>query len=194
MTSGSNSQIEKIQDQNTIQNESNQLIEKLIKRSSSKDTLSLQTNENSQFKSNTKMVKLKKEDLVPIVNKHKILTSTLAKLPSKLTTSNWESWKIDFMIQMRNLKLDKILLNEWEDDAVVSSDYIDLNECARDNVFYNISDCMRNFIKHEPSAKKIYTKLVDHYEGSTIIRGWRLCKLLVKLLQDKSDKPRPNLI
>lgn len=34
----------------------------------------------------------------------------------------------------------------------------------------------------------MYNKLIDHYEGSKIIRGWRLCKKLCELLINRTDK------
>lgn len=133
-------------------------------------------------------VKYKQSDLDIITNKHKLLTSTLCKVPVKLSTANWETWKTDFMIQMRNLKLDKIILGEWEVIVMVKTEFKDADDCAKDNLMFNIADNLRNFIQHEKLAKNMFQKLVDHFEGSKIIRGWRLCKSLVHLLTNKSDK------
>ena len=39
--------------------------------------------------------------------------NTLAKISKPLDAHNWETWRVEFEILMRNVRLDSIVLKEW---------------------------------------------------------------------------------
>ena len=63
------------------------------------------------------MSKLSKSDLATITEKHMMLANTLVKVHHQLESANWETWKVEFEILMRNVRLDTIILKEWDEDA-----------------------------------------------------------------------------
>ena len=134
-------------------------------------------------------IKLTKTDLTPIVERHKMLSSTLIRMTdqSKLNQTNFEQWKLEFEIQMRNLMLAKLLHNDWTDDVIATTDFIDLDQKAQDNILFNIADYLKRFVQSATSAKRMYARLIEHFEGSVIIRGWRLCKQLKSVLMDRNE-------
>ena len=127
-------------------------------------------------------------DLAIIADKHKLLGNTLVQTSRPLDSTNWETWKLEFEIKLRNVRLDSLILKEWSDEAKRDDRYEQFNQLAKDNVIFNVSDYLKQFIRYESSARACYVKLTEHFEGSKVIRGWRLCKSLVKMLDNKSEE------
>ena len=144
-----------------------------------------QTYQNSRL---VEMTSLKSCDLKKITDKHKLIVNTLFRIDKKLNNNNWEDWKEEFQIRIRSVHLDQFVFNDWDNEVKLDKDFQSLDRATQDNIKFNIDSYLRNFLQSSKSSKEMYEKLVEHFEGSRIIRGWRLCKDLTNLLVNKPDQ------
>ena len=98
--------------------------------------------------------KLTKAELTPIAEKHKLLANTLINTKKPLSSDNWEIWKVDFKILMRNVRLDTIILKELDEEAQKDTLFVHFNQLARDNNLYNVGRAMRMFLMYGESARE----------------------------------------
>lgn len=71
---------------------------------------------------------------------------------------------------------------------IKNEDWKLFDQLAKDNILNNISTDVRSFVRGEPTAKMMYDKIVLNFEGSTVMRGWRLCKQLKDLISNKTEE------
>ena len=115
---------------------------------------------------------------------HAIFPITLFNI-TKLDKNNWSEWRYLFEGKMRSVHLDKLILNEFEDSEMQKNDWLDLDMKAHDNIKMNASEYLRYYVEKQSNAKRMYDKIVSHFEGSSEIDAWRLCKQLTDLLVNK---------
>ena len=130
----------------------------------------------------TTMTELGKTELDALLTKHKLLVSTLFDLGCSLNQSNFEQWRARFERKMRDKHLIELIKSKWSAETMKTPEWIDLDLRAQDNILNNVDPHFETYVQNKSTAYAMYEKLREHFEGSVILRGWRLCKLLTDLL------------
>ena len=138
--------------------------------------------EANQIIDQTVMSELGKPALDGLLSKHKLLPSTLFELGNPLNQTNYESWHARFERKMRDKHLIDLIKHKWSAAVRNSHEWLDLDQRAKDNILNNVDPHFETYVQNKSTAYEMYEKLREHFEGSVILRGWRLCKSLTDLL------------
>lgn len=117
-------------------------------------------------------------------------TNTVFEMKNKLESANFEVWRELFEARMRGVHLFQLIDpdQEWEETETKTSQWRHLDTLAKDVLKMNVDEGIRSYIRGEPTARAMYLKVIEQFQGSTVIRGWRLCKELCDLLIHKRDQ------
>ena len=141
-----------------------------------------------QINGQSRMTELGESDLTALQAIHKLGVSTLFEMKEPLNQSNYEIWSRKFESKMRDRNLVSLIKSKWTAAAMSKPAWVDLDVRAQDNILENIESCLQSYVLNKRTAYEMYEKLKEHFEGSVIIRGWRLCKQLTDLLSENKTE------
>lgn len=112
----------------------------------------------------------------------------------KLNHGNFKVWIQEFGSVMRYYKLWTILKDDYDQNAMKSSSYSDMNETAGDMLYNNIGKFYQQLIDSEQSARGAYKKICEHFEGNPLVQSIRIMNEFADQVQQRSEDLEKTLI
>ena len=100
----------------------------------------------------------------------------------------WEDWKYVFQGELQSVRLDYLLETEFTSDAMQESSYKELNRITVTTIGLNVSHAIRSVIVGDgkDSAYKIWSKLIERFEGIGSVQAIKCFSKIVDLVKDRS--------
>lgn len=134
-----------------------------------------------------KMAIKTKADLAKITTKLEKTPPMRIRLKEPLNYENWSTWSYYIMVELRAYELGCFVNDNFEADAVVSTDYKELDAKVKDQLIINVIPEIQKLVMHLESAKIVWNKLDSIVNGTGINKSIKLTIKLQKLLEQTTD-------